>query len=526
MVTIVFFSLTFAIQSTAAEKKTGKVQSKKSTQKVSSGTSHRFADNGDGTVLDRDTGLIWMKDANIHKLPLPWLGARQYIQEMNSGIRPNFGYTDWRLPAINELQTLIDRSKFYPALQVGHPFDGVQNHFYWSASTGRDIIDYVWILDIASGEMTIDYMSACSYKFLWPVRSSWMPKKAVAGAVMTGGLNEYGQLGDGSNNSREGLLPIGGMEDVISVASGVDHSVAIKSDGSAWTWGRNNRGQLGNGDNIDSKIPVLVKDLMRVTDVSAGMYHTIALSADGSVWAWGGNSYGQLGNGSTRDSNEPVKVKGLNNIVSVDAGMFHNVAVKQDGSVFTWGWNVQGQLGDGSTRSREAPVNVKGLTGIKNASAGLHHTVAQGSDGSVWAWGWNINGILGDRSRKMRTSPIKVPGLSGMIGISAGLYHTVALKKDGSVWAWGGNEFGQLGKKDANGSVAFKIPGVGSIKKVSAGMYHTLALMNDGTTWVWGKDLHDQPVKPAPVRMWDVSVVSDVSAGKYSSIVVGGIGTQ
>jgi len=514
----------FGVSLPAEAANAGKKPSKASQETTVGATSGsvRFADNGDGTILDRDTGLVWLQDANTRNLPVPWEGAKQYIQEMNSGMRPNFGYTDWRLPAINELQTLVDKSRLYPSLPVGHPFSDVQNHFYWSSSKGTDVIDYIWILDMGSGEMTIDYRSACSYKFLWPVRSSWMPTKAVAGGVMTGGYNEFGQLGDGSTNSRDALLPVSGMEDVIKVAAGANHAIAIKSDGSVWAWGRNNRGQLGDGTLNDSKIPVVVKDLWKVTDLAAGMYHSIALRADGSVWAWGRNSYGQLGNDSTVDSPVPVKVKGLSKVVAIAAGAYHSLAVTSDGSVWAWGLNAFGQLGDGSTKNRSEPERVSNISNAFKVAAGLHHSVALRSDGSAWAWGWNIDGSLGNGTNKGSSTPVKVKGVSDLMDVAAGLHHTIALKKDGSVWAWGGNEYSQLGKSVESGSVPVKIEGIGNIKKVSAGMYHSLALMQDGTIWVWGKDQKDKAPKPKPVRLWDVSGISELSGGRYSTMVVSG----
>jgi hypothetical protein len=482
----------------------------------------RFTDKGDGTILDKNTGLIWLKDANVANLPLPYEGVKQFLQDMNSGKRPNFGYTDWRLPSINEMETQIDKSSFYPALPSGHPFTHVQNNFYWSSSTGRDVVDYVWIVDVAAGEMTMDYVSSCSYKFLWPVRSSWMPTAAKSSMVMAGGLNEFGQLGDGSTRDRDALIPVGGLDNVVKVSAGLEHAVALKSDGAVWTWGRNNRGQLGNGTVVDSRVPVAVKDLLRVTDVAAGMFHTLALAADGTVWAWGRNSYGQLGNGSSDDSSVPVKVGGLSGIVKITAGMYHSVAVKSDGSVWTWGRNVYGQLGDGSTKDRNSPAQVSGISGVTDVTAGLHHTVALKSDKTVWAWGWNINGMLGDGTSTNQSKPVKVAGLNDITEIEAGLHHTIALKADGSVWAWGGNEYSQLGNKAADGSSAFKIGGLGNIKKISAGMYHSIALMKDGTIWVWGKDLKNQPIKPYPVRIWDVAGINDVAAGKFYTVVLSG----
>ena len=482
----------------------------------------RYTDKGDGTILDKNTGLIWLKDANASNLPLPNEGAKQFLQEMNSGKRPNFGFSDWRLPTINELETLVDKSNFYPALPVGHPFANVQNHFYWSSSVGKDVLDYVWIVDLASGEMTMDYVSYCSYKFLWPVRSSWMPTTAKASSVMTGGLNEFGQLGDGSTNDRDAFLPVSGLENVIKVSAGLEHAVALKSDGSVWTWGRNNRGQLGNGTVEDSRVPVAAKDLWKITDVAAGMFHTVALASDGTVWAWGRNSYGQLGNGSYEDSITPVRVSGLSGIIKVAAGMYHSVAVKSDGSVYAWGRNVYGQLGDGSNKDRNSAGQVSGLSGVVDVTAGLHHTVALKSDKTVWAWGWNYNGMLGDGTGTDQFKPVPVKGLSDIIDIRAGLHHTIAQKSDGSVWAWGGNEYSQLGNKSVDGSTAFKIAGLGNIKKVSAGMYHSIAVMTDGTIWVWGKDLKNQPFKPSPVRVWDLAGINDVAAGRFYTVVLSG----
>lgn len=91
-------------------------------------------------------------------------------------------------------------------------------------------------------------------------------------------------------------VPINNLGDVIAIASGTWHSLALKSDGTVWTWGRNNYGQVGDGTFSNRKTPVQVKDLTDVVAIAGGYLHSLALRSDGTVWAWGSNWSGQLGN--------------------------------------------------------------------------------------------------------------------------------------------------------------------------------------------------------------------------------------
>lgn len=97
----------------------------------------RFTDNGDGTVTDNLTGLIWLKNANCFGTRT-WANALSDCNGLASG---SCGLTDgsvagdWRLPNIKEFQSLIDYGFCYPALPSGHPFTNVQGNHYWSGST-------------------------------------------------------------------------------------------------------------------------------------------------------------------------------------------------------------------------------------------------------------------------------------------------------------------------------------------------------------------------------------------------------
>lgn len=111
--------------------------------------SPRFTDTGDGTVKDRLTGLVWLKDANCMLTQysgqdtdgtkdgaVQWHKAINFVVGINNLGHPNCGatYTDWRLPNINELNSLLDNSRHGPALPLGHPFTNVQGG-YWSSTT-------------------------------------------------------------------------------------------------------------------------------------------------------------------------------------------------------------------------------------------------------------------------------------------------------------------------------------------------------------------------------------------------------
>src|SRR5207344_1027560 len=157
--------------------------------------------------------------------------------------------------------------------------------------------------------------------------------------------------------------------DVVAVAAGSSHSVALKADGSVWTWGNNLAGQLGDGTTIERHTPTRVTRIADVVTIAANGFgpagaHTVVLRADGTVWAWGENRNGELGDGTTIERHTPVQVLGLTGVASIATGVDHTLAIKTDGTVWAWGDNINGQLGDGTFTDRHAPVQVQGLSGV------------------------------------------------------------------------------------------------------------------------------------------------------------------
>ncbi|ETR72349.1 MAG: Regulator of chromosome condensation, RCC1 [Candidatus Magnetoglobus multicellularis str. Araruama] len=139
---------------------------------------------------------------------------------------------------------------------------------------------------------------------------------------------------------------------VVQIAAGPYHSLVLKEDGTVWAWGLNNNGQLGDGTTANISKPVQVSGLSHVTMLTAG-YHSLSLKEDGTVWAWGYNNWGQLGDGTTINRYRPVQVSDLSNVIMISAGEYHSLALKGDGSVWAWGYNGHGELGFGTTTDKK-----------------------------------------------------------------------------------------------------------------------------------------------------------------------------
>lgn len=133
----------------------------------------RFLDHGDGTVTDTFTGLMWTKNANLPGGSKNWQEALDYVAEMNMETHVNFGYTDWRLPNVRELHSLIDFGEHEPALTSGHPFINVQPEwitYFWSSTpfAHDSYRGQAWRVCLTFGVVHIDPKTSTWY--VWPVR--------------------------------------------------------------------------------------------------------------------------------------------------------------------------------------------------------------------------------------------------------------------------------------------------------------------------------------------------------------------
>jgi alpha-tubulin suppressor-like RCC1 family protein len=269
----------------------------------------------------------------------------------------------------------------------------------------------------------------------------------------------------GDNSYGQTQLPEG-LVNVVAVAGGLGHNLALQEDGAVVAW--------GNYPNRQINIPPT--NLPFVTAIAAGANYSLALTLGGTVIAWGDNTYGQ--------TNVPPN---LSNVVAIAAGYYDSVALQSDGSVVVWGNDPNGQ------------TNIPpGLSNVIAIASGESHVLALKADGTVVAWG-----------RDLEDEASVPPGLSNVVAIGAGTTYSLAVISDGSVVGWGDNSAGQL-----------DIPiGLSSVVEVVGGDGQSLALQADGTVVAWGvgdgSTNYGQGVVPA-----GLSDVTSIAAGYWCNLAL------
>ncbi len=347
----------------------------------------------------------------------------------------------------------------------------------------------------ATGTDTVDIdvspLGLLTAKKLWEYSqpSSYACALLNDNSVKCWGVNNYGQLGDGTTTNSSTPVSVSGISNAKAIALGTYHACALLGDNSVKCWGFNSYGQLGDGTTTNRSTPVSVSGISNVKTIAAGREHTCALLNDNSVKCWGWNEFGMLGDGTFTDSLTPVSVSGIGNVKAIDSGYFHSCAILSDDTIKCWGNNVSGQIGDRTTTNRNTPVSVIGISNARIVEVGSHFTCTLLNNDTIKCWGANPNGELGNGTLTFRSLiPVSVIEISNIAHLDVGYSHSCALLTDNSIKCWGLNSSGGIGDGTTERwkPTPVSVVGINNANAIAVGRSFSCALLSDNTIKCWG----------------------------------------
>lgn len=482
----------------------------------------RFSDNGDQTVTDNLTGLIWTRDANLMITrdsffdndgrnsdgAVTWQGALDYVKTLNR--EEYLGFSDWRLPNRIELASVMNYVETNPFAWLNwQGIFNVQNN-YWTSATVASTTGNAWNVHATGAILGAKKSVHRNKSHLWPVRSGLLMDEKIDGSTAIAPSNApVDTFPVKSGNSESGSMVLSGT----SETSLLKVTTSVLPDQST--------DAIGAKSTQDLTITTYMLVAITTTSLPAGTvnepYNQALTAIGGKIpYTW-----------SLATGNLPVGLKldaagyitGMPTTIGNSTITIQATDINGNMTVMSYTIIINGPLTvtavsplpntvdvmTGSvTATFSEPLNPATITNgsftvsrklkVIRIAAGGAHTVVLREDGTVAVWG--------DNSCGNSTIP---QGLSGVVAIAAGGAHTVALKNDGTLVAWGYNSNGQT-----------TIPaGLSNVVAIAAGDNHTVALKADGTVVAWGQNVSGQASVPA-----GLSGVMAIAAGPLHTVAL------
>uniref|UniRef100_A0A158P5R9 tRNA (cytosine(34)-C(5))-methyltransferase n=1 Tax=Angiostrongylus cantonensis TaxID=6313 RepID=A0A158P5R9_ANGCA len=339
---------------------------------------------------------------------------------------------------------------------------------------------------------------------------------------------------------------------VTSISCGEKHTLILDEDGKMWSVGGNENGQLGRGGRGPGSFtiyPVCFSGGVQIIQVAAGRSHSLAVAEDGRLFAWGSNEYGQLAMPREIPWQEtPKRVGQLAEVVQVACGPLHCIALLEEhvfhlfrcymkligilagGGVAVWGEQADGAI-------LHTPQIVTQLIGIPivRVAAGGRHCVVVSAGGGIYSWGHNEYGQLGTGDTSPRSTPFFLEGMGSMHIIEAycGDSHTLLLSEEGRLFAFGSDAQGQIGggkqlDKHTNPSAIVELMG-STVTRVACGRNHSLVVIG-GRLYPFGQNANGQlgnglaVNQTVPRQTEELDHVVAVFAGFDQSFIIRAVG--
>jgi len=277
--------------------------------------------------------------------------------------------------------------------------------------------------------------------------------------VYSWGENNLGQLGLGHTNYQNEPCLVHTLKGkaIVTASCGSDFTVFVSENGIALSCGNNF--YTGHGEcESELSTPQLIEGLLEVdvVNVACGSKHVVALCDDGQVFSWGCGVDGKLGLGSEASYKTPQKVQMTQSVRDVRCSHNSTVFITEIGTLLACGSNKFNKLGlnerygflkvlnsnrlkKSEVDHKNAPTIVKSIKGVINVSMGVNHTVVLCQPDSIVVLGSNKEGQMGSGDFKQKTSPFAVKNLKNFdpLIVACGPYYTLLGTSMSTVLLWG-----------------------------------------------------------------------------------------
>lgn len=338
----------------------------------------------------------------------------------------------------------------------------------------------------------------------------------TANRVRTFGFNDFGALGDGTINSNIAThfsLPRG--ENPVEARAGEYHSLVRTASGAIYAAGVNEVGQLGDGTTIKRNAPVKVSLPAGVTATAIGptVWTSIAIGSDGKIYAWGDNYYGEVGDGTsgTTPVTTPVAISLPGGAVpaAVASTRTRSFALSTAGQIYAWPY--RGAL------TPTLMVGQPAKTFVQIASSKFAVYV-RASDGTAYGW----SAFSSTPGSDGPSTPVAMPGGLTIKDIAVGLGVTIAIGSDDHVYSWGGDDSsGALGNGTTYTTtltpVPVSLPAGVTVARIGMGWEHAFALTTSGAVYGWGSN--DSNALGVPFQGTSSSIPTPIPIAQYRNEV-------
>ncbi len=503
-----------------------------------------YADNGGGTVTDPTTGLTWMRCA----MGQTWSGATctreastNTWEQANAitGTVTLGGQSDWRLPNVRELQTIVDRTRTWPAVDTT-AFPSFPSMHYWSSSPnaisspGYARSVYLNGADLQSKDRSGSHLvrlvrnSQINGQASQTIDTiSFGPTSLSVGGTSTISATAGSGLAVTFSSTTPTICSVLGSN-VTGLQAGTCTVAANQSGNANYTPAPQVTQSTVVSQNLQTIGPIsftpatlavggattaiatatsgLVVTFNSITPTRCAVSGATVVALETGSCTIAANQAGDDSFAAAAQVTKDISITqanvtdliDLSDVTQIDAGYQYTCAVTATGGVKCWGLNSRGQLGDGTKSSRGSATNVTGLTsGVVAVSVGrgsseVSHTCALTTSGAVKCWGANESGQLGDGTTVERLTPVDVVGLGGgAVAVSSGGQHTCAVMTSGDVKCWGDNALGQLGDgTQVQRLTPVRVVGLNApTVAISTSFQHTCAISNVGGAFCWGSNV-------------------------------------